>query len=49
VSRASRDAKQPPQAGARERIADLIANAEKAAPRRMPLTFRDEPLPNLGV
>src|SRR5678815_5310327 len=49
MSRSVRDAQQTSQAGAGQRIADLVPDAEEASPRRMLRTVRDESLANFGV
>jgi len=48
MSRPVRDAQEATQAGARQRIADLVTDAEKAGPRRMLHTVGNESLPDFG-
>jgi len=43
-----RDAEEATQAGARQRIANLVTNAKKAGPRRMLRTVGNESLPDFG-
>jgi len=49
MSRSVRDAQQTSQAGAGQRIADFVPDAEEAPPRRMLQAVRDESLTNFGV